>query len=476
MIANLKPYPAYQDSGVPLLGEIPAHWEALRLRDIVQLLVSNVDKHTIEGEIPVQLCNYVDVYKNEVITNRLPFMRATATEEEIRRFRLRVGDVVITKDSEAWDDIGVPALIAHEAPDFVCGYHIAILRPKDHTVSGRFLLRCLQSKHVAAQFFVAANGITRYGLSHQAIKNVRVAVPPLPEQADIARFLDYINRRTRRYIRAKRRLVALLEEQKQAIIQRTVTHGLDAEVQLKPSGMKWLGDVPKHWEIKRAKYYLREVNERSATGEEELLSVSHITGVTPRSQKNITMFMASSYAGHKVCQPGDLAVNTMWVWMGALGIAKQIGLVSPSYSVYRLLSSDAFVSDFLDNLLRTKPYISEYLLRSTGIRSSRLRVYPEEFLKIRLIRPPYEEQERIVEAIAQKTYHIDRAIAQTQREIDLIHEYRTRLIADVVTGKLDVRHAAANLPEEAEVAEDWDETEEVDEDETIVYDDEEEEA
>ena len=166
----------------------------------------------------------------------------------------------------------------------------------------------------------------------------------------------------------------------------------------------------------------------------------------------------------------------MWVWMGALGIAKQIGLVSPSYSVYRLLSSDAFVSDFLDNLLRTKPYISEYLLRSTGIRSSRLRVYPEEFLKIRLIRPPYEEQERIVEAIAQKTYHIDRAIAQTQREIDLIHEYRTRLIADVVTGKLDVRHAAANLPEEAEVAEDWDETEEVDEDETIVYDDEEEEA
>ena len=103
----------------------------------------------------------------------------------------------------------------------------------------------------------------------------------------------------------------------------------------KDSGLPSLGRVPAHWALKRAKYFFREVDERSSTGDEELLSVSHLTGVTPRREKNVTMFLAESNVGHKRCHPRDLVINTMWAWMGALGVARQTGLVSPSYGVYR---------------------------------------------------------------------------------------------------------------------------------------------
>jgi type I restriction enzyme S subunit len=210
-------------------------------------------------------------------------------------------------------------------------------------------------------------------------------------------------------------------------------------VKLKPSRVDWLGDIPEHWIEKRAKFIFRDIDERSLTGAEELMSVSHITGVTPRSQKNVTMFKAESNVGHKICQAGDLVINTMWAWMSALGVAKQTGIVSPSYHVYRLKYSNFYLSEYVDQLLRTWAYTSEYRVRSTGIRPSRLRLYPDDFLTIPLIIPPLEEQKEIAVYIRSKCTEIDTAIARTEREIELMHEYRTRLISDVVTGKVDVR-------------------------------------
>ena len=125
----LEPYSAYKPSGVPWLGDVPSHWEVRRLRTVADMRVSNVDKHTREDEVPVRLCNYVDVYKYDRITPAMPFMTATASRDEIERSRLESGDVLITKDSETWDDIGVPALVAESAHDLLSGYHLALLRP-----------------------------------------------------------------------------------------------------------------------------------------------------------------------------------------------------------------------------------------------------------------------------------------------------------------------------------------------------------
>lgn len=209
----------------------------------------------------------------------------------------------------------------------------------------------------------------------------------------------------------------------------------------KPSGLNWLGDVPAHWEVRRAKFLYREVNERSNTGAEELMSVSHKTGVTPR-KKNVTMFRAETNVGYKLCRPGDIIINTMWAYMAALGVARQVGLVSPSYNVYRPIDAGRMNSDYVDPLLRTETYRSEYLVRSTGITVSRLRLYPDSFLDIPLLYPPVEEQAAIAAHLDQATAKIDAAIDNARRQAERMAEYRASLIAHVVTGKLDVRAAA----------------------------------
>lgn len=450
MIAYLKPYLEMKDSRVKSLGRVPEHWEVRQLRHVSDLRVSNVDKHTNEGELPVRLCNYVDVYKHDRIRTTLPFMTATATAEEIERFRIEVGDVLLTKDSESWTDIGIPALVVETAPDLICAYHLAMLRPSEDWLLPAYLFWAIESNAVAYQFHVGATGVTRYGLSQAAIKSVRLPVPPMPEQATIVRFLDHADLQIRRHIRAKQKLITLLEEQKQTIVHEAVTRGVDPAVQLEASGVDWLGDVPEHWEVARAKWFFREVDERSTTGGEELLSVSHLTGVTPRAEKNVTMFKAESYAGHKLCAPGDLVVNTMWAWMGALGVSRKAGLVSPSYAVYRSRKPLRLMDSYAEMLLCTRMYVNEYVRRSTGIRSSRLRLYPEAFLRIPILCPPVKDQQAIVEHVSSVTADADRAIEVARREIGLLREYRTRLVADVVTGKLDVREAAARLPAEIE--------------------------
>ena len=281
-----------------------------------------------------------------------------------------------------------------------------------------------------------------------------VPFPPLSEQVTIVSYLDHVDRRIQRYIRAKQKLIALLEEQKQAVIHQAVTGQIDVRTgrpypAYKDSGVEWLGKVPGHWEVRRAKYFYREIDERSITGSEELMSVSHKTGVTPR-KKNVTMFLSESNVGYKLCRPGDIVINTMWAYMAALGIARQNGIVSPSYGVYRPLNNKILNQDYIDPLLRIEAYRSEYLIRSTGITSSRLRLYPESFLCIPLLCSHFSEQAAIVKYLGKATANIETAIEQTHRQINLLQEHRTRLIADVVTGKLDVREAAARLPDEVE--------------------------
>lgn len=224
---GLDPRASLKSSGVEWLANIPAHWTVRRLRNVAELRVSNVDKHTKPGERPVRLCNYTDVYKNAVITADMPFMAATATSDEIAAFCLEAGDVVITKDSEDWQDIGVPALMAQAADDLVCGYHLAILRPKPTTVTGQFLAYALRSKCVVTQFSIAANGVTRYGLSHGAIKAVALPVPPLDEQDAIVQHIDIATVSLNTSLNKATREFELIQEYRTRLVADVVTGKLD---------------------------------------------------------------------------------------------------------------------------------------------------------------------------------------------------------------------------------------------------------
>ncbi|MDO8725730.1 MAG: restriction endonuclease subunit S [Candidatus Methanoperedens sp.] len=185
----IDPKVRLKTSGIDWFGDVPEHWEVQKVKQVSKLLVSNVDKISLQNEMPIRLCNYTDVYKNEVISDKINFMVASATKDEINKFKLKIDDVVITKDSEMWNDIGVPALVDYEAPDLICGYHLAILRPDARKMSGEFLLRCFQDRLLVTQLHIQANGITRYGLSQQAIKDCLVPVPPVNDQFAICKIL-----------------------------------------------------------------------------------------------------------------------------------------------------------------------------------------------------------------------------------------------------------------------------------------------
>lgn len=444
MIQAFRTYPATKDSGVSGLGVVPAHWNVERLRTLVDLRVSNVDKHSNDGELPVRLCNYVDVYKNQRIAAHIPFMRATASPEEIERFRLQVGDVLITKDSEAWNDIGVPSYVEHMAPDLVCGYHLALLRPRDGVILGSYLFRAIQSQGVTNQFHVLANGVTRYGLSHQAIKSILLPVPPLDEQEAIVRFLAHADRSIWNYIRAKQKLVKLLEEQNQSMVDRLVTRGLDPDAPLKPSGVEGLGCVPEHWEMLRTRYLFREIDNRSQAGEETHLSMSQKLGLVPNSMVEQLTLMSESYAGGKLCDVDDLVLNRLKAHLGVFALASQRGVISPDYTVFRKIRQISM--KFYEYLLRSTAFRRELRIRAKGIVQGFWRLYTDDFYNISVPVPPIDEQQKIVTEIQVSRKSTDAVIARAEKEINFLKEYRMRLIADVVTGKCDVREESAKLP------------------------------
>ena len=228
----------------------------------------------------------------------------------------------------------------------------------------------------------------------------------------------------------------------------------------KDAVVSWVGSIPAHWPEKRAKYYFKEIDDRSLTGDEEMLSVSHITGVTPRSQKNVTMFKAESNVGQKRCQPGDLIINTMWAWMSALGVSNHAGIVSPAYGVYRPRSNQDYDYYYLDSLLRIEGYRSEYICRSTGIRSSRLRLYPDKFLSMPVVCPPQEEQQAIARFLKAQDRLFRKFIRNKRRFIELLKEQKQNVINQAMTRGLDpkVKFKPSGVEWIGDIPEHWDAT------------------
>ena len=434
MIADLKPYPAYRESGLPWLGSCPNHWSIRRTK----ILFRERAQKGFPNESLLAATQTKGVVRKEDYGTRT----VTASKDLHLLKLVEVGDYVISLRSFQG---GIE--VAHYRGIISPAY--TVLKPQRDAESGYFSYFFKSAQFIQSLSLFVTGIREGQNIDYSRLSRAELPLPPREEQAAIVGYLDWACGRLDRAIRAKRKVIALLNEQKQAVIHRAVTRGLNSSAPLMPSGASWLGDIPVGWAVQRAKYLFREIDERSSTGSEELLSVSHLTGVTPRSQKNITMFKAESYVGHKLCRPGDLVINTMWAWMGALGISKDTGIISPAYAVYRQRGEQRLSQGFIDALLRTRLYIDEFTRRSTGIRSSRLRMYPEEFFKVEILMPPRSEQEEIVSFISTHTANLNVAIERVSGEVDLLREYRTRLIADVVTGKLDVREAAAKLPDAA---------------------------
>ena len=212
-----------KDSGIDAIGKVPKHWEVKRLKDLFDIQNSNVDKKLHDNEIPVKLCNYVDVYKNEFINALLDFTDATASKFEIKQFAIKKGDVFITKDSETCDDIAIPALATESLNNVLCGYHLARLRAKEKVFLGSYLFRLFQSQSYGFRFVISAKGITRVGLGQSAIADSLTPVPPISEQTAIAHHLDTKTAQIDQIIQTINTQIERLKELRKTLINDVVT-------------------------------------------------------------------------------------------------------------------------------------------------------------------------------------------------------------------------------------------------------------
>lgn len=290
--------------------------------------------------------------------------------------------------------------------------------------------------HLRPALEALGRGSTFMELSADDLRSILLPFPNEERQRLIANYLDRETARIDGLIAEKERMLALLEEKRAALISRVVTRGLDPNAPLKPSGHEWLGEIPAHWRVERAKNLFVVRDERSDDGTEELLTVSHITSVTSRSEKDVYMFEADDKAGYKRCMPGDLAINTLWAWMGAMGISPLAGIVSPDYHVYT--SKGELLPEYVDLLCRSRPFVAEVNRWSKGVWSSRLRLYPESFFEMRLPVPPHDEQLEIVRAVEVDQRKANALRESLQLSITLAKERRAALITAAVTGQIAI--------------------------------------
>ncbi|EGQ7790065.1 restriction endonuclease subunit S [Vibrio cholerae] len=426
----------------------PSDWDIQRFRHVFSFGKGlSITKDNLEDE-GVPTVNYGEVHSKygfELIPSKHALKCVSPDYLKTGKSSLlKFGDFVFADTSEDLQGSGNFTYLNGNEQVFA-GYHtvIARLKPKwRESLDVRFLAYLLDSASFRTQVRKRVKGVKVYSITQSILKDTYLQIPPKKQQGKIARFLDEKVSKINEAIAIKQKQIDLLKERKQIIIQQAVTQGLNPDAPMKDSGVDWIGEIPEHWIVKRAKYLLDEINERSETGLEELLSVSHMTGVTPRSEKNVTMFMAEDYTGSKLCHSGDLVINIMWAWMGALGVSDRTGIVSPSYGVFREQREGTFVPKYLEMLLKSTKYVEYYNKVSTGLHSSRLRFYGHMLFDMALGFPPYEEQTQIVEYISRKCSKVDEAITVQAEQVSKLKEYKTTLINSTVTGKIKVTELA----------------------------------
>ena len=430
--------------------QLPENWEAKPLRSTANVVVSNVDKVPAEDEIPVRLCNYTEVYNNEFITPGLDFMQATASADEIAKFGLAVDDVIITKDSESWDDIGVPALVREAAGDLVCGYHLALLRPLKQRMDGAFLFRCLQAKPIRVQLELAATGVTRFGIPKSEIGTMMLPVPPLPQQRAIANYLDRETGRLDALVAAKERVLALLAEKRRALITRAVTRGLDPRAPFSDSGIPWLGEIPAHWETWKLAHLAfvgngstpnRDKSEYWVDGTIPWLNSAVVNQEEVTAAEQFVTAKASRECHLPLVKPGSVLV-------GITGQGKTRGSAVVLSFEATINQHIAFITPDAEQLdswfLRWTLFAAYEFLRSISDDAGGTKgaLTCEEVAAVRVPLPPLDEQQAIVSYVSSETGKTDALKTATERTIDLLKERRAALIAAAVTGQIDVENVA----------------------------------
>lgn len=418
------------------LGSLPEGWRRGRLDQVASAWTSNVDKHSIEGQPPVRLCNYTDVYKNDAIVEGMNFMVATATSEQLARFRLRHGDTVITKDSETADDIGVPAYVAYEADDLVCGYHLAIVRPTER-VDPRYLYWIMASRPTRSQWAVTAAGVTRVGIRTTDLTKLTIPIAPVEQQRSIADYLDRETARIDTLIAEQQRLIEMLRERRDAAWAASYEQ-LRISYPLIPLRrvIDSIVDGPFGSSLTAAHYV------------EEGVRVIRLGNIGINEFKDDDRaFISAEYAaqlqGHAVV-PGDVVVAGLGddrMPLGRAAVVPDIGPAIVKADCYRVRTRSEVDPSYLAWALSAPATRTMVALLARGATRARLNTTVVREVVVPV--PNLQEQRRVVEEATRVTAKIDALMAETERFIELSRERRAALITAAVTGEVDVRAEAS---------------------------------
>ena len=411
-----------KNSGIEWIGVIPNEWCLSKMKYIGQYINGYAFKPEDWGNSGKRIIRIQDLTRYNDSPNFF--------DGEIdAKYLVKAGDILVswaaTLDAFIW-----------EQEDGWLNQHIFKAIPNEKIVKFEYFYWLIKE---AMQNMANENlhGIMMQHVTLGLFGNYAIPLPPIEEQQKIASFLDRKCAEIDAVIEKTKATIEEYKKLKQSVITEAVTKGIRDDRLMKDSGAEWLRTIPVEWNMIRGKGLFAETNARSATGEEELLTVSQYTGVTPRSQKNVNMFEAESLEGYKICEIGDIAANTMWLWAGAIGVSEYEGVISPSYNLYRQLGEN-YNSRYLDYLLRITPLVQCYESMSTGIRASRLRLYPQQFLSIKFPVPPMTEQVEIVAYLDNKCTEMDTLITRKTALLEEMETYKKSVIYEYVTGKKEV--------------------------------------
>ena len=441
MIADLKPYPEYKESGLPWIGRIPGHWGKRRMKFLFT--------ERVRKGFPYEPLLAATQSKGVVRKEDYGARTVTAMKDFHLLKLVETGDFVISLRSF---EGGIE--VAHCRGIISPAY--TVLTPR-HEASQSYYSRFFKSSNFISSLTLFVTGIREgQNIDYERLSRAYMPLPPAQEQAAIGRFLDWANGRLERAIRAKRKVIALLNEQKQAIIHRAVTHGLDPTVPLKPSGIPWLGDIPKHWELWRISRFARVGNGSTPSrakptywdgGTYPWLNSSQVN----RCFINSADQFVTQTALHECHLPKVPAGSVLVAITGqgkTRGMSAVLGIEATINQHIAFLTPRVAVAttEFIHLALSAAYLHLRALSEDSG--STKGAITCEDLKRFKIAIPPELEQKALVKHLQTETHSLATAVSRLEREINLLREYRTRLVADVVTGKLDVREAAARLPEE----------------------------
>ncbi len=429
MFRDLPRHAAYKSNSSPWLGDLPAHWSLARTKTLLT-------ERSQKG------------YPDE------PLLAATQSHGVIRKSDYETRTVTATKD--------LHLLKLVEVGDFVISlrsfqggiercYHRGIISPAytvltAHDDSSRdYLTYLFKSSRFIDSLTLAVTGIREgQNIDYSRLAVDLLPVPPVEEQAAIVKYLAHANTRIDNAIAAKRRLIALLEEQKSLLAEHAIFGEPCDGIQRRDSAVPWLGEVPVEWDLAAVRYTFRAVT-RTPIGNEEKFSVTQKQGLVRTDAMEENSTQAGSFENFQACHPGDLVLNKYKAHLGVFWGAKEPGLITPNYSVFKPVRP--VNNDFIEILFRTSRYIQAFRHSVYGVTEGMSPLYTKDFYRIPLLLPPASIQSKIVEQVRTESAVLMSGTSKFVREIDLLEEYRSRLIAEVVTGQVDVRAISASLPD-----------------------------